>query len=138
MVQLDFGDDMLYLGSPWLIFADYNSGFQEWYLRAEWQWVDDEFTYEVVSFDWNGSFDYAGASRFDITKPPIDWYLLDETWSTWLLDPFDELVSLLFEINDLDGYVYSDIAGIMLVDYHGKPGAGQSYFWLLNLEVTPD
>ena len=134
VVQIDFGDGELYLGSPYLIFADYNSGFQEWYLPAAWQWVLDEFEYEVVSFDWNGSFDYAGASRFDITKPPIDWYLLDETWSTWLLDPFDEPVSLVFEINDLDGYVYSDIAGIMLVDYFGKPGAGQSYFW--PLEVT--
>ncbi len=43
VAQVDFSDGMMYLGSPYLIYADFNSGFQEWYLPAAWQYVLDVF-----------------------------------------------------------------------------------------------
>jgi minor extracellular serine protease Vpr len=126
VIQVDFADGMVYLGSPWLIYADYNSGFQEWYLPAPWQYVVDEFDYEVVSFDWNGNFDYGGAANFDLTKTPLVWGLTESS-------PYQEDFYLLFAVPDWYAYNASGIQGIMLVDYHGKPGAGQSYYWPLDV-----
>jgi hypothetical protein len=132
VIQIDGGN--VYLGSPYLIYADFNSGFQEWYLPADWQYVVDSFNYEVASFDYYGNMDYAGLASFDLTKPPLIWDILDPTWTTPLYDPLNEDFSLVFEVDDPGGFLYSKPEGIMLVDYYGKPGVGQAYFWELDVD----
>jgi subtilisin family serine protease len=122
VIQVDFADGLVYLGSPFLIYADYNSGFQEWYLPAVWQYVLDEFEYEVVSFDWNGASDYGGMSRFDISRPPMSFGLTSYT-------PQNQAFMFGFWLNDWWAYNNAEIQGVMLVDYHGQPGAGQAYYW---------
>lgn len=125
VVQVDLDTNNVDLGSPYFIYADFNSGFQEWYLPASWHWVDDEFEYEVASFDWGDAMDYAGYASWDIMTDPFFWLLTDDA-------PFHTEESLLFMINDWYAFKIHDVQGIMLVDYNGKPGAGQSYFWNLD------
>ena len=137
VLQVDYNDRKVYLGSPYNIYADFNSGFHEWYLPASWQYVTDKFDYEVVSYDWYGNSDYAGAAKFDITKPPLFSVPVDETWSDYLPDPHDEKFSVLVMVDDLGGYLYSTPKGVMLVDYHGKPGVGQAYFWPITVTGYP-
>ncbi|MEA3326008.1 MAG: S8 family serine peptidase [Chloroflexota bacterium] len=126
VIQVDFTDSFLYMGSPYLIYADFNSGFQEWYLPAAWNYVSDTFSYEVVSFDWNGEFDYAGMAAFDISRDGLIWMLGDYY-------PFNDTSFALFAVDNWYAYDFEGTQGIMLVDYHGKPGAGQSYYWPLDV-----
>lgn len=128
VAQIDFSDSLLYLGSPYGIYADYNSGFQEWYLPASWQYVLDEFDYEVASYDWFGNQDYAGYASFDLSRPPLVFYHSS-------FDPLygfiahNESAYIAFEVDDWAGFRYAGIKGVMLVDYNGQPGSGQSYYW---------
>lgn len=124
VAQIDFADEMLYLGSPYSIYADFNSGLQEWYLPAGWQYVVDEFAYEVISYDYNGMYDYAGAASFDITRPPLSF-----GYSSYY--PENEVFMVGAWVDNLAAYHSADIQGMMLVDYNGEAGAGQSYFWEL-------
>ena len=36
-------------------------------------------------------------------------------------------------VDDWYAYEFEGTQGIMVVDYHGMPGAGQSYFWPLDV-----
>jgi len=136
VMQVDFSDGNLYLASPYTIYADFNSGFQEWYLPAAYHYVTGAFDFMVSSFDWNLNEDFAGMASFDITQPPLMWGVFDyDTWSQELLDPFNEKASLLAMVDDPEGYVNYTPLGIMLVDYHGQPGVGQVYYWPLDAEV---
>lgn len=134
VLQIDYSDGLLYQATPYLIYADYNSGFQEWYLPAGWSYISDRFDYEIVSFDWFGNSDNVGFGSFDLTKPPFGWAILDYFWSDWLFDPMNEAFSTVVMVDDFEGYIISKAKGIMLVDYHGKPGVGQAYYW--PLEIT--
>lgn len=134
VLQYDFHTNAIYMSSPYLIFADYNSGFQVWYLPAAYQYVTGTLDFEVYSYDWFGSEDYAGLASFDITRLPFAWGLYDETWTTPLATPKNQPFSLLVGADDLAGYALSQPSGIMLVDYFGKPGVGQAYYWPLTLE----
>jgi len=134
ILQIDYNDGKMYLASPFGIVADYNSGFQEWFLPAGWNHVSDRFSYDVESYDWYGNWKLAGSSQFDISRPPLAYAILDETWGSALLTPHDEEFSLVFQVNDLYGFLYSRPVGIMLVDYNGQPGIGQAYFY--PFEVT--
>lgn len=122
VIQVDLTNGQVYMGSPFQIYADFNSGYQEWYLPAGWQGVTDSFDYEVVSFDWNGASDDAGGGTFDFTQPPINWNISPPA-------PHNESFSLTFGVANPGGYLYSKPKGIMLVDYFGKPGVGQAHFW---------
>ncbi|NLN69821.1 MAG: S8 family serine peptidase [Chloroflexi bacterium] len=126
VLQRDFADNRLRLGSPYSINTDFNSGYQEWFLPAEWQYVVDQFTYQVFSYDWYGREDYAGTASSDILKLPLDWNLTKT-------NPYKEDFTLTFNISDWFSYHASNVQGIMLADYHGKPGAGQAYFWDLQM-----
>ena len=126
VMQLDYADGMIYLASPYYIYADYNSGFQEWWLPAANHGNLDEFDYEVVSLDWNGTADYAGAASFDISRPPVSIGYMSYT-------PHNEETAFAVWVDDWASYLKAGIQGVMLVDYNGKPGAGQSYYW----ELTP-
>ena len=68
--------------------------------------------------------DYAGLRSYSLSKNPIVWGM---SWYT------PSAFSLYFGVDDWYAYDYSGIEGIMLVDYYGKPGAGQSYFWPLDV-----
>ena len=138
VAQVDLNDGNLYLGSPYFIYADFNSGFQEWYLPAPYHYVEDKFSYEVVSYDWYGNEDYAGAAQFDISMPPLWWAPVDyATWSEITLEPHNEDFSFLFGVENLGGYLYSQPKGVMLVDYLGRPGIGQATFWPIELMGVP-
>jgi len=52
-------------------------------------------------------------------------------------EPYNSQETVSAWVNDLGGYLASQPEGIMLVDYEGKPGAGQAYFWPLTVEGTP-
>jgi len=134
VVQVDLDDDSVILGSPFLIEADFNSGFQAWYLPTASPYlglVDTALDYEVKSIDWNGVEDYVGTASFDYAKPPLIWGLTDDV-------PDNTSFTLDFSANDVDGYSDSKLLGIMLVDYFGKPGMGQVYYWPLNVPVALD
>lgn len=128
VAQVDYVQGWITAGSPYLIFTDYNSGFQEWYLPAGWHYITDTFGFDVLSFDYLGRSDYAGHGQFDITKPPFMYGLDPST-----LNPVNETFNFLFAIDDLGGYIYSKPEGVMLVDYHGRPGEGQAYYWPLDI-----
>ena len=136
VLQVDFNDGKTYLGSEYGIYADYNSGFMEWYLPAPYQYVEDKFSYEVVSYDWFGNQDYAGAAQFDISRPPLVWDT-DATWTSSTPEPHNEDFTFYFGVYDLGGYLYSQPKGVMLVDYLGKPGIGQATFWPIELMGVP-
>ena len=106
VLQIDYNDGEVYLGSPYRIYSDFNSGFQEWYLPASGQYVTDKFEYEVESFDWYGNSDYAGAAKFDVTRPPLFSIPLDLAFDE-LLDPQNEVFWVYIEVDDLGGYLYS-------------------------------
>ena len=137
VLQVDYNDGGVYLASPWTIYADYNSGYMEWYLPAVFQYITDAFGYEVVSYDWYGTSDYAGAGEFDITKLPFSASPVTSDWMAYEYEPFNEMFSLIFEVDDPDGYELSQPKGVMLVDYHGKPGLGQAYFWPVRIVEAP-
>lgn len=138
VAQIDYNDGNVYLASPYAIYSDFNSGLQEWYLPAPNSYVTDKFEYEVVSFDWYGISDYAGVAKFDVTRPPLYSVPVDfDTWSSYLPDPQNEEFSVLVEVDDVLGYLYSEPLGIMLVDYHGKPGIGQAYFVPVTITSFP-
>ena len=132
VIQVDFNDGNVYLASPWSIYTDFNSGFQEWYLPTFASYVTDSFRYEVFSYDWFATEDFAGEGYFDVTRPPLVWDVLDIDWDYGLYDPLNESFSLLFGIDDLAGYQLSKPKGIMLVDNFGKPGIGQATYWPLS------
>jgi hypothetical protein len=125
VVQVDLITGVVDLGSPYTIYADFNSGIQEWYLPADWQFVLDEFEYEVVSFDYNGEMDYGGFASFDISKYQLYWDFDSSS-------PQNEEFEFWFAVPDWEAYNAAGIQGIMLVDYAGKPGVGQAYFWPLS------
>lgn len=133
ILQVDLSDDYVKLGSPFLIEADFNSGFQAWYLPTAVSYlgiVGTTFDYEVKSFDWNRVEDQAGKARFDYAKKPFAWDLTNDT-------PGNTSFKLNFSVNDIVGFDYSNPEGIMLVDYFGKPGLGQVYYWPINPLYTP-
>jgi len=136
VVQIDYNDGQMYL-TPYSPYTDFNSGFQKWYLPPSWIYVTDTFEYEVISYDWYGHSDYAGAGQFDITRLPFWSAPLNATLTGYKYDPFNEPFSLVVEVDDLGGYLYSAPKGIMLVDYNGKPGVGQAYYWPITVTGFP-
>jgi hypothetical protein len=124
VLQFDFSDGKLYLASPYDIFADFNSGFQEWYLPTGFNYITAgiTFDYEVYSYDWYGVEDYAGMGSYDYTKLPIGLDLTD-------FAPDNSPFTLGFWVDNLEGYHLSKPQGVMLVDYYGQPGIGQAYYW---------
>jgi subtilisin family serine protease len=124
VLQFNFSDGKLYLASPYDIFADFNSGFQEWYLPTGFNYITAgiTFDYEVYSYDWYGVEDYAGMGSYDYTKLPIGLDLTD-------FAPDNSPFTLGFWVDNLEGYHLSKPQGVMLVDYYGQPGIGQAYYW---------
>ncbi len=142
VVQVDLSTEELSLASPYLIYTDYNAGYMEWYLPATWNGLDDigggdntDFDFQLIGFDYYGSADMTDAGRFDIARPPFWW-----GWDTSYPEnpgPFGRETFYAAGVNDLGGYLYSRPKGVMIVDYNGRPGKGQAYYWPLTVTGYP-
>lgn len=129
VVQVDLATGEFFLGSPFLIYTDYNSGYMEWALPAEWNGLtegDTNFDWQLAAFDANGSSDVTAVHHFDLAHPPIAWELSNP------LGPDNPTTTLRVRIADMEGVRKTQPLGLMLVDYNGKPGVGQAY------ALTPD
>ncbi len=140
VIQVDYVmGGMIFLGSPYAIWSDYHSGFQEWYLPAVYNYLGDvdgnpatpevtQFDFQAMSFDWEGDRDVTEPGRFDYLNPPL-------VWEAEYVDPFNELfwldVAVYFPENVI-GTMFSRPKGFMLVDYMGKAGMGEAYFFPFN------
>ncbi len=139
VAQIDFVSGYVGLGSPEILWTDFNTGIVEFPMPAAWNYIDEvgtpdgdtDYHFWVKSFDYNGNVDTSPVMYFDNARLPFGFdfdvdgqpYNSQETVSAW--------------VNDLGGYLVSQPKGIMLVDYHGKPGAGQAYFWPLTVVGVP-
>jgi len=134
VAQLDLATFTLYLGSPYFIYTDYNTGFMEWYLPASWQGLTDtDFDFQLFGFDYDGNFDVTAAGSFDYAKPPFWWDY--ETGDPGDPGPGAPDTDYYVGISDLDGYRETRPVGVMIVDYNGEPGEGQAYFWPLDVPM---
>jgi minor extracellular serine protease Vpr len=125
VVQVDLSDNMLYLGSPYTTYTDYNTGYTEWYLPADWNGLgggDSEFDYALYGFDHAGQADAGAAGSFDYAKMPFLWEL-----SNFGTSPSDPDATLTFSVYDPAGYSLAAPLGMMVVDYTGQAGVGQAY-----------
>ena len=113
----------LYLASPYLIYADYNAGFQEWYLPTAWNALDPsdlDFDFMAIGWDYHGNGDIGGAWYYDATYyTPI--------YNGWTGDPAPGATEDLF-IDYIDPMHGMTPDGLMVVDYNGEPGEGQAHF----------
>ena len=125
VVQIDLSSGMLYLGSPYTIYSDFNSGFMEWYLPTEWNSVtagNTDFDFELYAWDENGNVDFGGEWYFDVDRPPMYAY------TYWDPGPDYPMTSLDYGVVDTSGYFLSRPIGAMVVDYRGQAGLGEAYY----------
>ena len=142
VVQFDLETGTLSLASPYLIYTDYNAGFMEWYLPATWNGLDDiapgadtDFRYQLFGFDYYGNWDVTPPGSFDYARPPFWWGIV----IGYPADPGPYARETIYAVgvDDLGGYLYSQPKGAMIVDYNGKPGQGQAYYWPLTVTGYP-
>lgn len=133
VLEVDIATDTLYLGSPYDIEADFNSGVSIWMLPAEYAGFDQtvdpisSFGYSIDSIDFAGTKDEGPSGTFDYLNAPFISGLTN-------YDPLGgELTTLMAALNDLDSYNAAKPEGLLLIDFNGKPGAGQSYLVPLNV-----
>lgn len=133
VLEVEIATDMLYLGSPFDIETDFNSGVSMWNLPAEYAGFDQSvdpissFGYAIESSDFVGAEDEGPSGTFDYLNAPFISGL-----TTY--DPLGgESTTLMAALNDLDSYNAAKPEGLLLIDFNGKPGAGQSYLVPLNV-----
>lgn len=118
--------------SPFVISADFNSGYMEMYVPAAFLGLgsaNTTFDFQVYGYDYWGNEDESAPGSFDFARPPFDWD--GDT------DPGPAAPEAMIEVwvNDVDGYAYSQPEGVMIVDYTGNPeDGGEAY--LFDLDVT--
>lgn len=123
------GQPNIFLASPYLIYGDFNSGLSEWYVPVNWIPLSrSDFGYQFFSFDSSGAMDSTPAGVFDYMRSPFVWYLSDYTPST------DVQVTLKVGLKDAAGFWLARPKGMMVMDYYGKPGAGQAILVPLGVE----
>lgn len=138
VVQVDLETEELSLASPYYIYTDYNTGFMEWYLPATRNGLggtDTDFRYQLFGFDYYGNPDVTPPGSFDYARPPFWW-----GWGTSYPSdpgPYGRETVYAVGVDDLGGYLYSQPKGAMIVDYNGKPGRGQAYYWPLTVTGYP-
>jgi len=131
VIQVDIASGIAYLGSPYTIYADYNSGYMEWYLPDAYDGFNDSnpyFDYSIVTFDGADGADDGPLGTFDTLTSPF----LSGTSDAAPVG--GDTVSLMALLNDLPTFFNVKPEGIMLFDYNGKPGAGQSYIVPLDVK----
>lgn len=125
VIQVDLATFDVFLGSPFLIFTDFNTGLMEWFLPAEWHGLDPStgdtaFDYQMVGYDYYGNVDFL-EGYFDYAMSPFAWTLSGDP------GPAGHTAEVVFEIVDPLGYSAMKPQGLMVVDYTGQAGAGQAY-----------
>ena len=132
VIQVNLNSGLVFLGSPFLIYSDYNSGYMEWYLPATWNGLNantnTDFNFRLRSFDFDRNMDDTPAGYFDFARPPFSWSLTNQP------GPDGSSATLSFQVNDAGGYLASDPLGLMIVDYNGKPGTGQAHDYQFTFE----
>jgi minor extracellular serine protease Vpr len=125
VVQFDVAAGVLTLGSPYLIYTDYNSGFMEWYLPATWNGLepgtDTDFNWQLLAWDALANLDVSGEHYFDIAYPPFTWEIDSNP------GPEDPTANIRVRASNPRGIFRTNPIGLMLVDYNGRPGEGQAY-----------
>ena len=117
-IELATGD--LFFGSPFYINADFNSGIQEWLIYAP---SEDRFDYEFFSFDTAANEDATPRGSFGYTPGAflIDWNISN------FIPAAGEDATLTVSVDDSGNYMLSNVKGVILLDYYGKPGIGQAH-----------
>lgn len=134
VIQVDLDTLEVSLASPFLIYSDYNAGYQEWYLPPDMNGLSEEnseFAYTVTTYDWNVSADATELVSYDYLEHPVSTALSDDM-------PHNSVFTLTATIGDSEAFEDNPAKGVMLVDYTGQPGLGQVYFWpfdLVDLDV---
>ena len=129
---------------PFTTWSDFNAGFMEQYIPVAGLGLSKRgtaggkyaFDYQVISWDWNGNGKASPVKSYSYISDPL--YIAQAG------------PQVDFGINNLQTFNLAQPAGIMFVDYNGKPGDGQvttiDYqfgFWtqlfapLTNADVTP-
>lgn len=132
VAQVDLSTGQIFLGSPWLIYTDYNNALMEWILPAAWQGLgpgDTDFDYRLISFDADGSPDVTPPGSFDYDYWLYPWALTDHP------GPLGPVQYLAVFAMDQSGHDLAQPVGAMLVDYNGDPSStdgAQAY--LLDIE----
>jgi hypothetical protein len=127
VAQADLETGTLTLGSPYLVYTDYNSALMEWYLPVGWQGLsasDSDFDYQLVCFD-SGTRTWPIGS-FDYQKSPFDWRI-----DNLNPGPGNNSTIAWIGIEDRQGYNLCKPKGTILVDYRGDPSGiqgAQAYF----------
>ena len=123
VVQYDVASGLLFLGSPYIIYTDYNTGYMEWYLPTAWHGLDGDkdFNWQLTAYDFNGNTDVTGLHYFDTAHLPL----------TWIIDNAQpgpgETAGILARIRNFAAYRRTNVLGLMVVDYNGEPGTGQAF-----------
>ena len=136
VVKYDLSTNLLYLGSPWEILTDYQSGVLEYWLPVEWHGMNHltntQFKYWIKTWENNYFGDAKSKTTslfaFDFVRKPFEWSID--------LNPGPSMpeANIEYWINHPGGYAFSQPLGLMIVDYFGKPGNGQSYAYLFEIE----
>ncbi len=122
----------IFLASPYTITADFNSGYSEWYVPAGWIPLSTStFNYRFISYDAAGNADVTPAGTFDYARYPYYWELSD------FIPGGGGSTVLSVYMNSTAGYLISKPQGVILADYYGQPGLGQSYVIPLTAESVP-
>ncbi|NLG98544.1 MAG: S8 family serine peptidase [Chloroflexi bacterium] len=139
VLRVDLNTGAVDLASPIPIYADFNSGYMEWYLPAAESGLGDidsdpstppvtSFAFQAVSFDYLGNDDITGRATFDYAYPPFIWSITETA-------PLNSAVRIGAQVTDLTAYEANPPRGVMVVDLFGRPGAGQAYYW--PVEIVP-
>ncbi len=126
--QVDLATGTLDIGSDYLIFTDFYSNFQFWYLPDAYYGLDldspenTDFDYQVFAFDMMGNVDEGEAGTMDYSDFSLMWWFTDNV-------PWFSPGTLLFSVWNQTLYEKTDVDGIILIDYHAPPGTAQAYHW---------
>jgi 2',3'-cyclic-nucleotide 2'-phosphodiesterase (5'-nucleotidase family)/subtilisin family serine protease len=133
VLQVDLATGLLYLGSPYLIYTDYNASIMEWYLPAAWQGLgrsNSTFGYWLLGFE-EFATSVNPPGQFDYFNSPFSWSFSND------LGPAMPETELTVSLDSPMGYYASQPLGVMIVDYNGDPrnvNGGQAYFEPITVE----
>jgi minor extracellular serine protease Vpr len=136
VLQVDLATGGVALGSPFLIYTDYNNSFMEWYLPAAWQDLgpgNSTFDYQLIGSD-AGGVRVSPVGSFDYVRYPFNWMITNNP------GPAMSNAELWVSINSVPGYRYSQPLGVMVVDYNGDPrnqDGAQAYLVPIQLGPSP-
>jgi len=119
--------------SPYPLYADFNSGYMEFYVPAAYLGLSSDnttFDFQVIGFDMWGNSDESAPGRFDFAHYPFDW-----DFDTYEPGPNDPSAKLIVSVEDPDGYDYSNPLGVMIVDYTGSPRNGGEVYTYAPVQI---